>query len=41
MTQMGPVLVQLIRPLILVTAAGLLIEVLLPVLLAAQAGPSS
>ncbi|HYU49214.1 MAG TPA: hypothetical protein VEO91_04695 [Candidatus Limnocylindria bacterium] len=39
MIQMGPVLVQLIRPLILLAACALMIEVLLPILLTAQAGP--
>jgi hypothetical protein len=39
MTQIRPVLVQILRPLILLLAAAMLIEVLLPVLLAAQAGP--
>jgi hypothetical protein len=38
MTQLRPVVVQLLRPMILLAAAALLIEVLLPILLAAQAG---
>jgi hypothetical protein len=41
MTQLRPVVVQLLRPMILLVAAALLIEVLLPILLAAQAGPST
>ncbi len=39
MTQIRPALVQLLRPLVLLAGAALLIEGLLPVLLAAQAGP--
>jgi hypothetical protein len=41
MTQIRPVLVQLLRPLILLAGAALLIEGLLPALLSAQAGPPS
>jgi hypothetical protein len=41
MTQIRPLLVQLLRPLILLAGAALLIEGLLPALLAAQAGPLS
>jgi len=39
MSQFRPVIVQLLRPIVLVGAAALLIEGILPVLLAAQAGP--
>jgi hypothetical protein len=39
MTQIRPVLVQMLRPLILLAAAAVVIEGLLPVLLQAQAGP--
>jgi hypothetical protein len=41
MTQLRPVVVQLLRPMILLAGAALLIEVLLPILLAAQSGPST
>jgi hypothetical protein len=39
MSQFRPVIVQLVRPMILLGAAALLIEGILPILLAAQAGP--
>jgi hypothetical protein len=39
MSQFRPVIVQLLRPIVLVGAAALLIEGILPILLAAQAGP--
>ena len=42
MTALRPVLSHLLRPIALVTAAALLIEVLLPLLLAAaETGPAS
>ena len=42
MTALRPVLSHLLRPIALVTAAALLIEVVLPLLLAAaEAGPAS